>query len=153
MRSGTVYQLPNLAHTITEIGSGLLPTPTATPYGRNKSASKGAAVRPSLSSLVTQKNFYPTPRSCSAMAANLSEKMAMHPHNNLEVAIARKMLPTPCARDYKGARSKESLALAGRDGSNSLPDAFAISGQSAKLNPQFVEVLMGFPIMHTDLNA
>lgn len=126
MRSGTVYQLPNLAHTITEIGSGLLPTPTATPYGRNKSASKGAAVRPSLSSLVTQKNFYPT---------------------------LKTMLPTPCARDYKGARSKESLALAGRDGSNSLPDAFAISGQSAKLNPQFVEVLMGFPIMHTDLNA
>ena len=27
MRSGTVYQLPNLARTITEIGSGLLPTP------------------------------------------------------------------------------------------------------------------------------
>ena len=61
MRSGTVYQLPNLAHTITEIGSGLLPTPTATPYGRNKSASKGAAVRPSLSQLVKTKNFWPTP--------------------------------------------------------------------------------------------
>ena len=29
MRSGTVYQLPNLARTITEIGSGLLPTPAA----------------------------------------------------------------------------------------------------------------------------
>jgi hypothetical protein len=27
MRNGTVYQLPNLARTITEIGSGLLPTP------------------------------------------------------------------------------------------------------------------------------
>lgn len=27
MRSGTVYQLPNLARTITEIGSGLWPTP------------------------------------------------------------------------------------------------------------------------------
>ena len=29
MRNGTVYQLPNLARTTTEIGSGLWPTPTA----------------------------------------------------------------------------------------------------------------------------
>ena len=33
MRSGTVYQLPNLARTITEIGSGLLPTPAASTGG------------------------------------------------------------------------------------------------------------------------
>lgn len=33
MRSGTVYQLPNLARTITEIGSGLLPTPVASDSG------------------------------------------------------------------------------------------------------------------------
>ena len=33
MRSGTVYQLPNLARTITEIGSGLLPTPVASDMG------------------------------------------------------------------------------------------------------------------------
>ena len=32
MRSGTVYQLPNLARTITEIGSGLWPTPKASDY-------------------------------------------------------------------------------------------------------------------------
>jgi len=33
MRSGTVYQLPNLARTITEIGSGLWPTPDTTSRG------------------------------------------------------------------------------------------------------------------------
>jgi len=33
MRSGTVYQLPNLARTITEIGFGLLPTPVASDMG------------------------------------------------------------------------------------------------------------------------
>lgn len=32
MRSGTVYQLPNLARTTTEIGSGLWPTPKASDY-------------------------------------------------------------------------------------------------------------------------
>jgi hypothetical protein len=33
MRSGTVYQLPNLARTTTEIGFGLLPTPAASTGG------------------------------------------------------------------------------------------------------------------------
>jgi hypothetical protein len=37
----------------------LLPTPTATPYGSNQSASTGAAVRPSLDSLVPK--LLPTP--------------------------------------------------------------------------------------------
>lgn len=32
------------------------------------------------------------------------------------------MLPTPAARDYKGARTKESLEACGRDQNNSLPD-------------------------------
>jgi predicted carbohydrate-binding protein with CBM5 and CBM33 domain len=34
------------------------------------------------------------------------------------------MLPTPAARDYKGARSKKALKKAGRNETNSLPDSF-----------------------------
>ena len=41
-------------------GAKLLPTPTATPYGNNQSASPGAAVRPSLDSLAPA--LLPTPR-------------------------------------------------------------------------------------------
>ena len=37
MRSGTVYQLPNLARTTTEIGSGLWPTPDTTSRGARAS--------------------------------------------------------------------------------------------------------------------
>jgi DNA (cytosine-5)-methyltransferase 1 len=37
----------------------LLPTPTATPYGNNQSASSGAAVRPSLDTLAPM--LLPTP--------------------------------------------------------------------------------------------
>ena len=114
MSNGTVYRLPNLARTITEIGSGL----------------------------------YATPRSCSAMAATITENTANAKFPNLETQIAR-MLPTPCSRDYKGARSAESLEKAGRDGTNSLPDSFAVSNISARLNPQFVEILMGYPLNHT----
>jgi hypothetical protein len=56
-----------------------------------------------------------------------------------------KMLPTPTTRDYKGARSEEALKVAGRNETNSLPDAFAQSGKTSQLSPLFVEEMMGFP--------
>ena len=55
------------------------------------------------------------------------------------------MLPTPTTRDYKGARSEEALEAAGRNETNSLPDAFAQSGKTSQLSPLFVEEMMGFP--------
>jgi hypothetical protein len=55
------------------------------------------------------------------------------------------MLPTPTTRDYKGARSEEALKKAGRNETNSLPDAFHQAGKTSQLNPQFVEEMMGFP--------
>ena len=76
MRSGTVYQLPNLARTTTEIGSGLWPTPTA--------------------------------------------------HNAKEGA-------------YPSEYTRKTPTLSAQAG--------------GKLNPAWVEWLMGFPINHTDLNA
>ena len=76
MRNGTVYQLPNLARTTTEIGSGLWPTPTA--------------------------------------------------HNAKEGA-------------YPAEYTRKTPTLSAQAG--------------GKLNPAWVEWLMGFPIGHTDLNA
>ncbi len=76
MRSGTVYQLPNLVRTTTEIGSGLWPTPTA--------------------------------------------------HNAKEGA-------------YPSEYTRKTPTLSAQAG--------------GKLNPEWVEWLMGFPINHTDLNA
>ena len=76
MRSGTVYQLLNLARTTTEIGSGLWPTPTA--------------------------------------------------HNAKEGA-------------YPAEYTRKTPTLSAQAG--------------GKLNPAWVEWLMGFPINHTDLNA
>ena len=60
------------------------------------------------------------------------------------------MFPTPTQRDYKGARKPETLIAAGRNETNSLPDA--IEGENTgQLNPNWVEWLMGFPIGWTDL--
>jgi len=60
--------------------------------------------------------------------------------------------PTATARDYKGGRTPETLAKAGRNETNSLPDAVnAQMGKTGSLNPQWVEWLMGYPIGWTDL--
>lgn len=55
------------------------------------------------------------------------------------------LLPTPTARDWKGAASLESLEKRGRiPETNSLPDFFARTGKSFQLNPRFVAEMMGF---------
>ena len=62
------------------------------------------------------------------------------------------MWPTPLARDYKGGRKAETLAAAGRNETNSLPDAVnSQMGKTGSLNPTWVEWLMGYPEGWTDL--
>tara|TARA_R110002049_G_scaffold30898_1_gene105539 strand:+ start:317 stop:583 length:267 start_codon:yes stop_codon:yes gene_type:complete len=71
---------------------------------------------------------------------------------NLETVVARSMWPTPLARDYKGGRKAETLAAAGRNETNSLPDAVnSQMGKTGSLNPTWVEWLMGYPEGWTDL--
>ena len=60
MRSGIAFQLVPLAHPTDEIAFGSLPTPTASNYGSNQSASSGAVCRPSLTQMARQ-NKWPTP--------------------------------------------------------------------------------------------
>ena len=57
------------------------------------------------------------------------------------------MLPTPARSDYKGASSTEALKARGRlkDKADNLANQFAVSGESAQLNPAFVGEMMGFP--------
>ena len=56
------------------------------------------------------------------------------------------LLPTPAARDYKGAATTENLEARGRNNqTNCLTDYFAQDGQTSQLNPLFVCEMMGFP--------
>ncbi|WP_018352004.1 hypothetical protein [Longispora albida] len=52
---------PPLSQVVLPLVGALLPTPTAASYGSNQSPSPGAAVRPSLATLLTQQ-LLPTPR-------------------------------------------------------------------------------------------
>jgi len=85
-----------------------------------------------------------TPRSPEAWK-NAKEKHGSTLQNPLKQMASVGMLPTPTKRDYKGARSEEALEAAGRNETNSLPDAFAQSGKTSQLSPLFVEEMMGFP--------
>ena len=60
------------------------------------------------------------------------------------------ILPTPTARDFKGARTKEALEKSGRSNKNNLPDQFARTGRTSLLNPRFVAEMMGFPADWTE---
>ena len=67
MRNGTVFQLPNLARTITEIGSGLLPTPAASTGGTTPNwqpiRPSGARAQMTLQQFV---RIWPTPTAHNA---------------------------------------------------------------------------------------
>ena len=127
------------------------PTMWATPSAAD---SKGTTGGNQNKSLRTDVSMWPTPRASSAMAANLTPKLAKRAddYGNLEEVVARTMWPTVTARDYKGGRTPEALAKAGRNETNSLPDAVnAQMGKTGSLNPQWVEWLMGYPEGWTDL--
>jgi hypothetical protein len=60
--------------------------------------------------------------------------------------------PTPRATDFKGATSAEAMSKAAARGfSPNLPEATAASVGGGKLNPMWVEWLMGWPLGWTDL--
>jgi hypothetical protein len=100
-----------------------------------------------------QKKMWPTPRASAAMSEK-SESIKKRVERKgrlgakLEESVA--MVPTPTARDYKGARKPETLKKAGRNENNSLPDKVA-ARQKGSLNPDWVEWLMGYPPGWTDI--
>ncbi len=148
------------------IREGLLPTPVAsdagvgtvigkndrivmTPKGKiRKVNQKGHYWSIGLSRMV---GLLPTPRANLINGCNLgSPELANRNKGNLEEVISQwiqeEMIPTPTARDWKGAASPESLEKRGRiPEKNSLPDFFARTGKSFQLNPLFVAEMMGFP--------
>jgi DNA (cytosine-5)-methyltransferase 1 len=72
--------------------------------------------------------------------------------DDLVTAMAR-MIPTPATRDYKGANSREHAETAkGRAHMDQLPNALAHgTNRGLKLQPAFVEWMMGYPEGWTEL--
>jgi len=145
MRNGIAYQLPPLALLTAGTESGLLPTPTASVGGPNHQSATVQKGEHGLN-LAGYAQMWPTPRSCSAMAATITPESVWDPKRfpNLETVVGQRMWPTPCARDWKdNGKSPAELAR------NTKTLATHAGGQ---LNPTWVEWLMGFPDGWTDLS-
>ena len=137
-----------------EIGSGLLLTPTASDGKMSKKKTENLYVtengtirlrnkagNSSNARLANQVLFFPTPRASSAMNDKMETIRNRGKYNRkLEEAIA--FLPTPTTQDAKNNGSQSQMER------NSLP-LNAVAG--GKLNPEWVEWLMGYPIGWTDL--
>jgi hypothetical protein len=148
--------MPNLA---TQVVTGLLPTPRANQVNGCDLNSEALASRNkgNLEEVVAGwvTGLLPTPQAIDGNGngrelrlkkdCNRDPNQAGSWRGDLKDFATLGMLPTPATRDYKGARSKEALEASGRNHTNSLPDAFAQTGQSSQLNPLFVAEMMGFP--------
>jgi len=87
----------------------------------------------------TGSGFLPTPTVCGNHNRKGASKTS---GDGLATAVAKKLLPTPTAHNAKETGAKSQM------GRNSVQLGDMVGG---KLNPQWVEWLMGWPIGHTDL--
>ena len=125
--------------------NGMLPTPQT--QGLKTCDSQGKTRFMDLGLL-------PTPNASdyrSGMANRVGQKHNQSLNDRVVFQVRNGMLPTCTTRDWKGARTTEALEKAGRNGTNSLPDAFAQTGKTSQLNDQFVCEMMGFPINYLSL--
>jgi hypothetical protein len=105
----------------------------------------GALMQLKLQDQVRHPNLWPTPRSCSAMAATITPESVWNENRNpnLETIVGRKMWGTPKAQDSRHALWDRNKGNLGKQ----------VSGlhDGGKLNPTWVEWLMGWPLGWTDL--
>jgi len=126
---------------------GMLGTPTARHKARSKRFAEGRTMNPQEFANA----MLPTPTAQDGGKA--TKKIRDNHQNNLTAIVFHKMLPTPAARDYKGASSTEALQKRGRlkEKADCLSDQFNQTGKSSQLNPRFVAEMMGFPVNWTEL--
>jgi hypothetical protein len=90
--------------------------------------------------------MYPTPTQDS-----VSERTKKYKQGGLPLTMAVKLYPTPTTRDYKDSTVSPSYK---NRNSDSLPIKMMKEGKhGGKLNPEFVEFLMGYPLNWTKLET
>jgi hypothetical protein len=175
---GRLFQPQNLEpHTCANAGS-YLPTPTASEYGTGNNQKNGES-KPSLNTMA-RKNNWPTPRANDAEKRGNFD--ATNPRNGLAAAVklwptpkaseatrgdspaerrrqtpclsaAVNMLPTPTARDYRIGDKPDSTRWKRKDEQGRTHDLNDVAAPGGKLNPLWVEWLMGYRIGWTELGA
>jgi hypothetical protein len=134
---------------LAETPSGNWPTPTVSDIytGNLKSTQQKTGSMHSVT-LPQAVQMWPTPRSCSAMAATITPESAWNKKRspNLETIIGQRMFPTPTANeDACGKPTGKMQKMLGNH-----PEVRG-DGTGGTLNPTWVEWLMGWPLEWTDL--
>ena len=140
---------------------GLLPTPMASDF-----KTRGAGSAQKGLPEVIREGLLPTPTAMEIhhwqrverwkrqgrVSMHESEDGEKNPNGLVDFLDFYDLLPTPTARDWKGAPTLENFERKGKNPQQgSLPDFFAQTGRSFQLNPLFVAEMMGFPVSWTVL--
>ena len=101
--------------------------------------------------------MYPTPRASAAMNENLETvKKRVERRGKLgaklEETIAMEMFPTPMARDHKDINFNTTWKLGNKSQNTMARQVLKDNKPGGKLNPNFVEFLMGFPMNWTKID-
>lgn len=125
-----------------------------TPQGRSLFQLVPQTLRTDATGFGSSPETWPTPRACSAMAAENIHNRVNDKNPNLETVVARTMWPTPQASDNRdrGCMEDPSIQRRIKIGKQiGLTTAVKETRSSGSLNPQWVEWLMGYPEGWTDL--
>jgi hypothetical protein len=166
-----LFQLQASVHGIKGNESGLLPTPTASchmgvvaPPETVQQNSQGWSVTrvgtgtkfgAKLTDVINklEKEMYPTPRASAAMVENMETIAKKNKYNSkLEEKIAMEMYPTPMARDHKDINFNTTWKLGNKSQNTMARQVLKHNKPGGKLNPNFVEFLMGFPMNWTKID-
>lgn len=132
--------------------AALLPTPTASEYGSNQGGGMGRVgpMRYSLEGMA-RREMIPTPTASDANGAGSRNTATSKAHPGLSLndwargdGGTGRLLPTPQAQDHRNCADYS-------DGSRGHSPQLRHLG-SGRLNPRFVEWMMGFPPGWTDLD-
>jgi len=142
MQNGALYLLPTLVQTISVKEYGLEPNNETFFHTPNTTGMDGGSN--SRKALKKRLEIWPTPRSCSAMAATITPESAWNEKRNpnLETIVGQRIWPTPTSHNAKETNAPS-------ESERNTPTLAAQVG--GHLNPTWVEWLMGWPLGWTDL--
>ena len=153
-RAGEFYPLPNWERRISETGFGLLPTPVVPNGGRRHNLDRITLTGNTLYredgskaqlDLETYVRLYPTPRAHDAKSGDCpSERKRKSPGLETTILMEQEKFATPQSRDF---RVGQRYRWESQERSRNLNDQLG-----GKLNPNWIDWLMGWPIGWTDLN-
>jgi hypothetical protein len=152
MRDGECWEQRMLEQTIRGTESGLSPNGVDTFHTPNTTGLDGGSN--SRKALKKKLEKFPTPRSCSAMAATITPESAWNEKRNpnLETIVGQRLWPTPQASDCRDRGNMSNPAIQRRaEKGKQLNLSMVAHPTSGQLNPTWVEWLMGWPLEWTDL--